>query len=268
MKIAIAGKGGTGKTTIVGTMAREFGRQGHRVTAFDADPAPTLAMTVGIDLTRAEEAPALPPDILQLVTMPDGQRGYELRMDVSEIINALGLEGPDGVTLVIAGRIEHAARGCNCGTHAAVKAILGAIVEAPGDVVLVDMEAGTEHLSRAGGTLQHADALVVVVEPFYKSLVTGRQIAELAAELGIPRMFGVLNKVRGPEDMGALAEFCDENGLTALGSVPWDTRLQDAETLCVAPLDFDPQAPGVIASQDLARALLRHFAASATPAAR
>ncbi|MFN2569667.1 MAG: AAA family ATPase [Candidatus Dormibacteria bacterium] len=264
MKIAIAGKGGTGKTTIVGTMAREFGRQGHRVTAFDADPAPTLAMTVGIDLARAEEAPALPPDILQLVTMPGGERGYRLRVDVSEIIDRLGLVGPDGVRLVVAGRIEHAARGCNCGTHAAVKAILEAIVEAPGDVVLVDMEAGTEHLSRSGGTLQHADVLVVVVEPFYKSLVTGRQIAGLAAELGIPRQFGVLNKVRGPDDLGTLTEFCEENGLTPLGSVPWDTRLQDAESRCTAPLDFDPTAPGVEASQALARALLEEFAAPAS----
>lgn len=265
MKIAIAGKGGTGKTTIVGTVAREFARQGHRVTAFDADPAPTLAMTVGIDVRRAEEAPALPPDILQLVVSPTGERRFHLRMGVSEIIDQLGLVGPDGITLVIAGRVEHAARGCNCGTHAAVKAILGAIVEAPGDVVLVDMEAGTEHLSRAGGTLEHVDALVVVIEPFYKSLVTGRQISELAAELGIPRQFGVLNKVRGPQDLPALAEFCAENDLIPLGSVPWDTRLQDAETRCIAPIDFDPAAPGVIASQRLAGALLEQFA---LPAAR
>lgn len=265
MKIAIAGKGGTGKTTIVGTMARELGRGGHRVIAFDADPNPTLAMTVGIDVALAEEAPALPPDILQLVPDSGGRRRFRLRMEVPEIIAQLGLQGPDGITLVIAGRVEHAARGCNCGTHAAVKAILGAIVEAPGDVVLVDMEAGTEHLSRAGGTLESVDALVIVIEPFHKSLVTGGQIASLAAELGIPRQFGLLNKVRSADDLGTLDEFCEQNDLLPLGTVPWDTRLQDAEAACAAPIDFDPTTPGVVAAREVTAALVARFAVPSVP---
>lgn len=263
MKIAISGKGGTGKTTVVGTMAREFARRGHRVVAFDADPNPTLAMTVGIDPRQAEEAPALPPDLLVPVAGPRGERVYRLTMPVPEILAQLGLRGPDGITLVIAGRVEHAARGCMCGTHAAVRAIIGALVAEPGDVVLVDMEAGLEHLSRSGGTLAHADALMVLVEPFYKSLVTGRSIASLAAELGIPQRFGVINKIRGEDDLGTLDEFCRENGLVPLGGVPWDPRLVEAESRGVAPVDFDPQAPAVVAAQALAAALLDRFAAAA-----
>lgn len=260
VKLAIAGKGGTGKTTIAGTMARELGRLGHRVTAFDADPNPTLAMTTGIDVSLAEEAPALPPDLVQAVVGPDGRRRLQLRLEVDEIIRQVGLPGPDGLTLVIAGRVEHAARGCNCGTHAAVKFILGALVEAPGDVVLVDMEAGTEHLSRAGGTLEQVDALLIVIEPFHKSLVTGTQIASLATELGIPRLLGVLNKVRGPDDRSTLEEFCREAGVEPLGSVPWDTRLQDAEARCAAAVDVDPSAPGVLAVQGLTAAVLERLA--------
>lgn len=249
MKLAISGKGGTGKTTLVGTMARELGRQGNRVTAIDADPNPTLASTLGIDVARAEEAPALPTDILEVVRAADGSGSYRLRMSVPDIVRAIGLEGPDGVTLLIAGRVEHAARGCNCSTHAAVRAILGAVVQEPGDVVLVDMEAGVEHLSRSGGTLAFSDALMIVVEPFYKSMVTGRQLAALSAELGIPRRYVVGNKVRSEEDAAAIEEFSRSTGLELIGTVPWDPRLQEAEAGGVAPLDFDPTTPGVRAAQ-------------------
>ncbi|HZB97233.1 MAG TPA: hypothetical protein VE219_01415, partial [Candidatus Sulfotelmatobacter sp.] len=206
----------------------------------------------------------LPPDLLVPVQGPHGERVFKLTMAVPDILERVGLRGPDGITLVIAGRVEHAARGCMCGTHAAVRAILGAIVAEPGDVVLVDMEAGLEHLSRSGGTLAHADALMILIEPFYKSLVTGRSIAALAAELGIPQRYAVINKVRSDEDLGTLDEFCSENGLMPLGSVPWDPRLQEAETSNVAPIDFDPQAPGVLAAQTLARALLDRFAVAAS----
>lgn len=263
MKLAIAGKGGTGKTTIAGTMVRELARQGRRVIAIDADPNPTLAMTVGIAAARAEDAPALPPGLLEPVRLADGSAGFALRMEVGQILDAVALSGPDGIRLVIAGRVEHAARGCMCGTHAAVRAIIGAIAEAPADVVFVDMEAGVEHFSRAAGTLRFADALLILVEPFYKSLVTAKSVAGLSAELGIPRRYVVANKVRGPGDLAAINEFCEESGLELIGTVPWDTRLQDAETQQMAPIDFAPAAPGVVAARGLVEAVLDRVGALA-----
>lgn len=256
MKIAIAGKGGTGKTTIAGTMIREFARMGRRVTAIDADPNPTLAMTLGIDVERAEEAPALPPGLLVPVTRSDGSTAYELGIPVASIIESVGLSGPDGITLVIAGRVEHAARGCMCGTHAAIRAILGAIAEAPADVVFVDMEAGVEHFSRAAGTLRYADALLVLVEPFYKSLVTARSVVSLSGELGIPRRYVVANKVRNPGDMAAIEELCSETGLELIGTVPWDVSVQEAESDRSAPIDFAPSAPAVVAARQLAQTVV------------
>lgn len=260
MKIAIAGKGGTGKTTIAGTAARELARQGRRVTVIDADPNPTLAMTVGIDATMAAEAPALPPGLLEQVTDADGTGRFQLTMDVEEILRRVALPGPDGIQLVIAGRVEHAARGCMCGTHAAVRAILGAIAEAPADVVLVDMEAGIEHFSRAAGTLRYADALLILVEPFYKSLVTARSVVSLSAELGIPRRYVVANKVRGDGDLGAIDEFCADTGLELVGTVPWEPAFQDAEARHAAPIDFAPSAPGVRAARALADAVVERLA--------
>lgn len=260
MKIAIAGKGGTGKTTIAGTMVRELAGQGRHVTAIDADPNPTLAMTIGIDSAAAEEASALPAGLLQPVTASDGSTGFQLRMDVEEILSQVALTGPDGIRLVIAGRVEHAARGCMCGTHAAVRAILGAIVDAPADVVMVDMEAGIEHFSRSAGTLRYADCLLILVEPFYKSLVTARSVASLSAELGIPRRYVVANKVRGPGDQTAIDEFCTDSGLELIGNVPWDPTFQEAESRLTAPIDFAPDAPGVRAARALAGAVLDRLA--------
>lgn len=266
MKIAIVGKGGTGKTTVAGTMIRDLARRGRRVTAIDADPNPTLAMTLGVDPALAETAPVLPPGLLETVRLPDGSAGYRLRRDVQEIIDGVGLEGPDGVTLVVAGRVEHAARGCMCGTHAAVRTILGAIADAATDVVMVDMEAGIEHFSRAAGTLKYADALLVLVEPFYKSLVTARSIVGLSAELGIPQRFLVANKVRNEADLTPVEQVSAETGLELIGVIPFDPRLQEAEAAGVAPLDFDPQAPGVRAIVDLVDAVLGRLA-TATPRA-
>ena len=261
MKLAIAGKGGTGKTTIAGTMIREFAQLGHRVIAIDADPNPTLAMTVGIDLATAEEAPALPPGLLEQVRLADGSAGFALRMEVGQLLDAVGLAGPDGIRLVIAGRVEHAARGCMCGTHAAVRAILGAISEAPADVVFVDMEAGVEHFSRAAGTLRYADALLILVEPFYKSLVTGKSVVALSAELGIPRRYVVANKVRGLGDLAAIREFCAESDLELIGTVPWDTELQEAEARLLAPIDHAPATPGVVAARGLVGVVLDRLGA-------
>jgi CO dehydrogenase maturation factor len=263
VKIAIAGKGGTGKTTIAGTMVREFAAWGRRVTAIDADPNPTLAMTVGIDDAVAEEATALPAGLLEQVTLPDGSTGFQLRLGVDEILASVALDGPDGIRLVIAGRVEHAARGCMCGTHAAVRAILGAIAEAPADVVLVDMEAGIEHFSRAAGTLRYVDGLIILVEPFYKSLVTAKSVVSLSAELGIPRRYVVANKVRNPGDLAAIDDFCAGAGLELIGTVPWDPTFQDAESRRAAPFDFAPTSAGVTAARALPSAVFERLAVPA-----
>ncbi|MHB8718288.1 MAG: nucleotide-binding protein [Candidatus Dormibacteria bacterium] len=260
MKIAIAGKGGTGKTTLTGVLARQWGRAGHRVTAIDVDPNPTLATTLGIDAVRAAEAATLPGDAFERVELSNGGAILRLRTPVEEVIQRVGLEGPDGVTLVIAGRVEHAARGCNCGTHAAVRAVLAAIAESEQDVILLDMEAGVEHFSRAAGTLAHADALVILVEPFYKSLVTAASVVSLSSELGIPRRFVVANKVRNASDLDAIHDFCAQTSLELIGVVPWDGAFQEAEARQAAPIELAPESSGVRAIGELAEALVRRTA--------
>lgn len=256
MKIAIAGKGGTGKTTIVGTMARELAAAGHRVTAIDVDPNPTLANTIGVPIEAAEAAPVLPRDAFDRILLDTGAAALKLNVPVRQVLDAVGLQGPEGITLVVAGRVEHAARGCNCSTHAAVRAVLGAITEEASDVVLVDMEAGIEHFSRANGTLRYVDALLILVEPFYKSLVTARTVVSLSGELGITTRYVVANKVRNDADLTAIKAFCDESSLELIGVVPYDLSFPEAEGREAAPIDEAPDSPGVAAARTLARRVL------------
>lgn len=256
MKIAIAGKGGTGKTTIVGSMARELARGGHKVTALDVDPNPTLANTIGVSLKSVEAAKTLPFDAFERVMLDSGGAVLKLNLPVQQVLDAVGLPGPDGINLVVAGRVEHAARGCNCATHAAVRAVLEAITEETPGVVLVDMEAGIEHFSRANGTLRYVDALLILVEPFYKSLVTARTVVSLSAELGIERRYVVANKVRNENDLAAIKEFCRESGLELIAIVPFDPAFPEAETRETAPIDAAPDAPGVLAARALAQRVL------------
>jgi CO dehydrogenase maturation factor len=142
-----------------------------------------------------------------------------------------------------------------CRTHATVRRVLTELV-APGDAVtLVDMEAGLEHLSR--GTTRASDAMLVVAEPYFKSLETARRSYALAQELGIPRVRIVANKVRGARDDDAIRAFCERNGLAVLTSVPYDEAVVEAEVAGQAPLDASPNSAGVAAIGRLADAIAR-----------
>ncbi len=109
-----------------------------------------------------------------------------------------------------------------------MRSILGAAIEEEADVTLVDMEAGLEHLSRSGGTLAYADVLLVVMEPSRKSILTAGRTIVLAAELGIPRVYGVGNKAQ-PGDDEFFREVCAEYDVPLAGIVPADDDVVDAD---------------------------------------
>src|SRR5215210_94094 len=137
--------------------------------------------------------------------------------------------------------------------HATVRSVIEAHSDAPEDVCILDTEASPEHLSR--GTAQHAETMLVVVEPYYKSLETGRRMSLLGKDLGIPRVALVANKLRDERDRAAVDEFARANGLEVAGYVPFDDGMPDAERAGVAPLDHDPGTPAVAAIADIARDL-------------
>jgi CO dehydrogenase maturation factor len=138
--------------------------------------------------------------------------------------------------------------------HATVRSVIEAASSAAEDICILDTEASPEHLSR--GTALHADAMLVVVEPYYKSLETGRRMSLLARDLGLARVALVANKIGDERDLAAVDEFAAANGLDVAGVVPFDERMPDAERAGAAPLDHAPDAPAVAAIGKLARELV------------
>ena len=138
--------------------------------------------------------------------------------------------------------------------HATVRSVIETASGAEEDVCILDTEASPEHLSR--GTARYADALLAVVEPYFKSLETGRRMAVLAQDLGLERVALVANKVRDEHELAAVREFAAANDLEVQGIVPYDERLPEAERAGKAPLDFAPETPAVSAIGDLALGLV------------
>lgn len=120
-------------------------------------------------------------------------------------------------------------------------------------VIVTDMEAGLEHLSRA--TVRASDAILAIVEPYYKSLETAGRVRTLAAELGIPNTYIVANKVRSPADDQAIRAFCKKRGLEIITMIPYDEKVVEASQIPKAPLDLYPDTSGVAAVAELATKL-------------
>ncbi len=229
MKIGIVGKGGVGKTTTSSLLARALVARGRRVLAVDTDSNPNLGLSLGLGAAATEALKPIPR------SMVVGRRGD---MTVAELMNDFAVLTPEGVTLMSALRVDEAGAGCTCGGHASVRSLLGEALHSETDDTIVDMEAGIEHLSRSGGTLAHADVLVLIMEPSRKAIITAQRTIALAAELGITRCIGVGNRVEDDEARQALEEMCAEHG------VPLDVVIGSSSVLAAAdrlgqPLDRD-----------------------------
>ena len=140
-----------------------------------------------------------------------------------------------------------------CRSHSTVREILGAVIETTRWAAITDMEAGLEHLKR--GTAKHVDTMLVVVEPYYKSLETGHRSCELARELGVPHIVTVANKMRGQQDESIMADFCNQHGIELASSIPFDETVMEADRLGRAPLDVYPDSPALTAIAELGEKL-------------
>ena len=135
----------------------------------------------------------------------------------------------------------------------------------PGDVTILDMEASIEHLTR--GTVRNVDVLLVVTEPYYRSLETTGRIVPLARDLGLANVFVVANKARTERDAAAIREYCDRRGFPILAEIPFDEHISEADRLGQALIDAQPSAPAVAAITHLAEALMERLGVT-TPARR
>ncbi len=219
MKLGIVGKGGVGKTTTSALLAQGLVARGRRVVAVDTDSNPNLGTSLGLTLAETEAVPELPRSLMV------GERGD---VTAETLIDTYGRPTLSGVILLSAIKVTEAGAGCTCGGHATVRSLLGDALAERADVTLVDMEAGLEHLSRSGGTLAHADVLLVIMEPSRKAVVTAARTVALAEELGIPATYGVGNKAQ-PADVAFFEEVCAAQGVPLAGVIPFDTDVADAD---------------------------------------
>ena len=220
MKIGMVGKGGVGKTTTSSLLARVLVSRGRRVLAVDTDSNPNLGLSLGLGAEATESLAPIPR------SMVVGQRGD---MSVAELMKDFSVSTPEGVALMSALRVDEAGAGCTCGGHASVRSLLGQALQSETDDTIIDMEAGIEHLSRAGGTLANADVLVLLMEPSRKAVITAQRTIGLAKELGIARWIGVGNKVDTAEAREAIEELCAEHGVPLDVVIPSDANLVAAD---------------------------------------
>ncbi len=232
-KLGVVGKGGVGKTTVSGLLARAYADRGRRVVAIDTDSNPNLGLSLGLSLAETEAVPELPRAVVV------GSGGAA---SAADLLGDYGRPTPAGPTLLSAIKVAAAGAGCTCGGHATVRSLLADALEDI-DLVLVDMEAGLEHLSRSGGTLAHADLLVVVCEPTRKSVLTAARTAALAAELGIPRVVAVGNKARTPQDAAFFRDALAAERIELAGVLPYDPEVAAADQ--TGAVGLLPVGPGV-----------------------
>jgi CO dehydrogenase maturation factor len=245
LRVAVAGKGGAGKTTLSSTLARLFAREGHDVIVVDGDSNPNVATALGIDREHAEAIQPLPMGLVSR----NLKGNAALKEPVMDIVRRFGGAAPDDVHVLKMAMPAHADEGCLCSAHATVSALLADIEPLENTISILDLEASPEHLSR--GTTRHVDALLLVVEPYYRSFETAKRMAALASELPIPVVGVVANKLRSTDDASAIAEYCARHSLTLLGELPWSTEVLDADKAEIPVIDYDPSGPVVAAVSKL-----------------
>ncbi|MFX1451699.1 MAG: carbon monoxide dehydrogenase, partial [Promethearchaeota archaeon] len=164
------------------------------------------------------------------------------------------ITGPDGLKLIKIGTIDKAGTGCLCPSNAFIRALLFHLVLNPNDVVIIDMEAGVEHLGR--GVAQNVDIMLIVVEPGSRSFQLAKKIQKLGNELGVKKIFVVANKVGGPEEDEFIKKASSDMGLELLGILPLDRRLVEADLKGIAPIDYIPDSKPMQAVSEIKSKIL------------
>jgi len=231
MKIALSGKGGVGKTTLAAMLAAEMTRDGQRVIAIDADPDANLAAALGLPPERHPTPLSQMKDLVKERTGRSDPGGYfRLNPKVDDIPDTyatrIGL-----IHLLALGGVSEGGAGCICPATALVKALLTHLILGRDEQLILDMEAGIEHLGRA--TAQSMDALIIVVNDDVWSTQTAGRIRKLAGDLHMKRLYAVLNRATDATDPAAVQARLD--GIELIGAIPFDPRLAGGIAAAAGP---------------------------------
>lgn len=247
MKIAIVGKGGTGKTTISACLARLLGRDGYRVIAVDADPSLNLSIALGVPPEEAAKKPILFDEEEFIKSRTQLSNGlYVMNPKVDDVIEKFGIKAPDNVILIRFGEVKRAGSRCLCPEYAFLRALFSHLVLGRKDTVIFDMIAGLEHMSR--GTLRGIDLMLCIVEPSLKSIEVAIQMEKFAKELNIKGFSIIANKVRNSRDMELISGIMKKQPII---SIPYDEAVIEADKIGVSLLDYSPNSNAVKAISKL-----------------
>jgi len=239
MKIAVSGKGGVGKTTLVAILAKLYVESGQKVFVIDADPDANLALTLGFP----DSCNIVP--LVQMKELIEERTGakpgtsaplFRLNPRVDDIPEKYFVEH-NGIKLAVMGTVRGGGLGCTCPENAFLKALLRHLIVDRTEVVILDMEAGIEHLGR--GTVEAIDRLIVVVEPGTRSIETAHRIKKLAEDIGLKNIAIAGNKIRNAEDM----KFIEKNlkGFEILGYIPYNEKIIQADLEKLPPFKVAPE---------------------------
>ena len=255
MKIAVSGKGGVGKTLIAGGLAMGFVDRGLNTIAIDADPSPNLALTLGLSSSEARKiVPVSKNEELVKSKTNTGYSGvYRLSFTVDDVVKDYSVDTPLGVNLLVMGSVQSMGSGCMCAANHVVRALLRHLVVERNEAVILDMEAGIEHIGR--GTAKHVDVMLLVVDSNLKSLEIARNIYTLAKKAGMQKIFLIGNRIMNKTQKRAIAAFAEINDLPVIGSIPFDQSVIEADMKGETPLK-NKESKAVKAINDICTALI------------
>ena len=240
MKIAVTGKGGVGKTTFSAVLARLYAAEGQKVLCADVDPDANLGLALGFS---EEELAKITPisDMKELIrertNADEFEKFFKINPKVDDLPDMLASE-INGVKLLLMGTVKSGGAGCVCPEHVMLKRLLTHLIVGRDNVVIMDMEAGLEHLAR--GTTDWVDRFIVVVEPGARSIQTYHSVKRLAADLGVHQVSVVANKVRDEADEEFIREAVPADDL--LGMIHYSGHVADADRRCASPYDMASDA--------------------------
>jgi CO dehydrogenase maturation factor len=227
-------------------LAHIYAEEGKRVIAVDADPDANLASALGIPEEEAEKIRPI-ADMADLIEERTGARPgdaggiYKLNPKVDDLPEGIGFR-LNGITLLTMGKLKAAASGCYCPENVLLRSLLKHLIVDRSEVVIVDMEAGIEHLTR--GTAESVDVFIVVVEPGQRSLQTAKTVFEMAKALGVRKVFVVANKVRGPKDIAFIKD--NIKGIEILGSIAFNDAIMEADMKGSSPYLYSRETANAV----------------------
>ena len=229
MKLAISGKGGVGKTTLAAALSLLMVQRGRKVLAVDADPDANLAAAFGI----SEEKQQTIIPISRQVALIEERTGakvkqygqvFKLNPEVSDIADKFALRH-DSVALLVLGAIEGGGTGCACPESTLIRALVTDLVLYKDDALVMDMEAGIEHLGR--GTARGVDSMIIVLEPGQRSIDSAHRVIRMAGEIGLNNIQLVANKIYGQEDEKFIRDAF--RNVELLGVIPYSEQFRQSD---------------------------------------